>query len=99
MSVAANVGVSDTSSLVGSFNGEEVIGMSVYASDFLVGGGESCLATRRLLRAGGEFGIVCCGSSCADGLGNTMVSSSLPMIVGESSLVRASSFRQLRKML
>lgn len=51
--MAAKVGMADIPSMAGSFNGEEVTGMSMYASDFLVGGGERCLAVRRRLRAGG----------------------------------------------
>jgi hypothetical protein len=71
MSVVGNVGIVYVLLLVGSFKGEEVTGASTYASDFLVGGGERRLATRRLLRAGGDLWAGCCGSSCAEGLGKT----------------------------
>jgi hypothetical protein len=87
-----------SSSLAGSFRGDEVTEFSTHASPFSVGGGERTRVARRLLRGGGEDCTIC-SAGRNDGLGSLITSSLSPDLLTESKLVRTSSFKQLRKML
>jgi hypothetical protein len=87
-----------SSSLAGSFRGDEVTGISTQALPFSVGGGEGTLVARRLLRGGGEDCTIC-SAGCNDRFGIFVTSYLSPETLTESKLVRTSSLRQLRKML